>query len=128
MHDLTDQSVTVGWENTDTKTQWFDVRTRWLDITLDYALITESKKIDMPNLQAILKRPRTGHWAVEIRACAKYKQTCVDGTVIDTADPSGTITKCSEWVRSDVSGAPEPWAIYWKPASVIGIDINDYIP
>ena len=126
MHEFTSEDVSFEWVNSDTRTEWFEVRLRWLDMSTPPAVMTESTRIEKGVFMATLKRPRVGHWAVEVRACANFKWDCTENKLV--WDASGTIPQCSNWQKSDVIGKPEPWAVYWKPPSVFNIDINDYTP
>lgn len=127
MHELTNDHVTFEWVSVDNIAQWTESRLRWIDIELEIPLVTEVKRTYMPSLTTTLNRPRLGRWAVEIRSCANYKLECVDGKVGFIADPDGTFGQCSIWTKSDVQGSPNPWAIYWKPAPVTGINIFDEV-
>lgn len=127
LHELTKDYVEFEWQNSDTRTEYFEVRLRWLDLDITPALVTEITKINKEVFTAKLNRPRLGHWAVEVRACAMLKYKCTDGVLTSDFDPQGTNPVCSDWQKSDIVGAPSPWAVYWKPPSVFNINISDYV-
>lgn len=126
MHDRTNSDVTFEWTNSDTRTQWFEVRLRSLDLSTPPFIATETTRIPKDVFTGTLKKPRSGNWAVEVRACAKVKYECVNGVVTSTIGAEGTEEICSDWQQSDVVGEPAPWAVTWKPPSVFNINIDDY--
>ncbi len=117
--------VTVAWEKGDDQVQWHEVRVRWRDLELKYELVTAIMKVDIPQLEATISKPRSGHWAVEVRACASNKAKCVDGKIVWELDENGNIFFCSPWVKSDVVGKPSPWEIYWKPPKPTALSVEE---
>lgn len=100
------QLATIQWiVGGESAAEWYEIRYRWLDV--DPQTYTVASKIT--DLSAIAVRPRSGHWAVEVRSC----QTGEEGN------------ECSEWTKSDVKGSPEPWIIFWKPPKPSNIIIED---
>jgi hypothetical protein len=93
------EQVTIEWTPGDNLVEWFEVRARWRDKA--EAIYFSSFRVDMPTHSAVLPRPRSGNFAVEVRACRNWN------------DPPPV--QCSDWITSNVHGKPEPWIIFWKP-------------
>jgi hypothetical protein len=94
------ETVKVEWTPGDSFAEWYEVRTRLRDKA--EPVYFSSFRVNEPTHNAIVPRPRSGNFAVEVRACRK--------------DPNNTTKdQCSVWITSDVQGEPEPWIIYWKP-------------
>jgi len=107
------ETVKVEWIPGDNLAQWYEVRTRWRDKT--EATYFSSFRVNEPTHAVVVPKPRSGHFAVEIRACRKYPEDL-------TAD------QCSSWTRSDVEGVDKdlnlnPWEIFWKPQGPSGFFI-----
>jgi len=100
------ETATIQWTPGDDLAQWYEVRYRFTDVTPNS--FTAIVKTTATQVQ--VTRPRSGHWAAEVRACRSW----------ENAD------QCSEWVKSDEKGVPKPWAIFWKPPKPEGIKVEDY--
>jgi len=98
------QSATIQWTPPQ-DAQWAEVRLRFLD--KEPVSYSETKTVTSNEIPAF--RPRSGHWAAEVRVCKNSE----DGSL------------CSVWVKSDVEGQPEPWVIFWKPPLTTGIIVED---
>jgi len=101
------EKATVQWTPGHDLYQWHMVRGIWLDKTPEQP--TTWVRIDKPVNSWEAKRPRSGHFAIEVKACMEK-----DGE-----------DRCSEAIRSDISGKPEPWVIFWKPPKPTNIIIED---
>lgn len=99
------ETVRVEWTAGDDLAQWYEVRTRWRDKS--EAIYFSSFRVNEPIHNTIVPRPRSGNFAVEVRACREWEGK----------------DQCSLWLKSDVEGAPEPWIIFWKPQGPDGFFI-----
>lgn len=97
--------ATIAWNAGDDKAEWYEIRYRSTD--LEPQQVTEVSKLNSLEAQAI--RPRSGHWAVEVRACRMWEEE----------------VQCSDYVKSDVGGEPTPWVIFWKPPPTTGIVVEE---
>lgn len=93
------ETVKIEWTPGDNLVEWFEVRPRWRD--KGEPTYFSSFRVNMPTHSAIVPRPRSGNFAIEVRACRNWN------------DPPPV--QCSDWLKSDIKGTPEPWAIFWKP-------------
>lgn len=96
---------TILWTPGDELAQWYMIRGRFLDVTPN----TYTERVRVDGLQTPAFRPRSGHWAIEVQACRIYEEE----------------EQCSEWLKSDEKGEPEPWIIYWKPPPTTGVKVED---
>lgn len=100
--------VTVGWTPGDNLYEYHIIRGYFTDKTPEQP--TEYTKVEKPNNEWEVTRYRSGHFALGIRACMIR-----DGEEV-----------CSEEVRSDIEGKPEPWIIYWKPFMPSNVIIENF--
>jgi len=105
--EINTERAIVQWTPGDDLYQWHMVRGIWLDKTPEQA--TDWLRVDKPINSWEATRFRSGHFAIEVKACMGK-----DGEI-----------KCSEGIRSDVMGEPEPWVIFWKPPKPTNIIIED---
>ena len=97
-HTIRKEEVRVAWDAGDDLVEWHEIKYIFTDVSPE----TEFENIitiQMPILEVIIPRLRSGHFILKIRACKE-----------DTLEPL-----CSTWIRSDILGVPEPWDVYWKP-------------
>lgn len=99
------QKAVIQWTPGDDKAEWYEARLRNRDVNPP----TYSSVLKVVGLETPALRPRSGHWAYEVRACRVWEGK----------------DQCSEWLKSDEKGEPEPWIIFWKPPPVTGIVIED---
>ncbi len=101
------ERVKVAWTPGDNLVEWFEIRTRWRDKTPQE--LSPPFRVDGSLAETIIPRPRSGNFAVEVRACREWEEK----------------DQCSIWIKSDLEGTPEPWIIFWKPLKPFGLTIED---
>ena len=104
---LNNETAIVQWTPGDDKAEWHEVRGVWTDKNPEVK--TDSTRVNSPKNEWTATRYRSGHFAIEVRACRKWEGKDF----------------CSEWIRSDVNGKPEPWIIFWKPPKPTEFIIED---